>query len=146
MQKNKHNRYINKIYKMNTQRKIFEKLSKTKVELGLVDELEYSLKDLQDFVSEQESVLNDFDGEISKITSIVSDLLRSIEFKVTDMNTFASGKADMNKLMDIASQLGVPVTDLYPPFDEYTALMQEADANSELLSEKAIMLENTGLL
>lgn len=131
---------------MNVQKKIFEKLSKTKVELGLVDELEYSLKDLQDFLSEQESVLNGFDGQMAKITSIADDLLRSMEFTSTDSYTFASGRSDMNKLMDISNQLGVPVTDIYPSFDEYTALMQEIDANSELLNEKSTMLENLGLV
>jgi len=119
---------------------------KNYVELGLVDELEYTLSDLQAFLSEQKSILNSFDSEIAKITSQVSDLYRSIEFVVTDSYTFSSGKEDMNKLMDIATQLGVPVTDLYSPFDEYTSLMQEIEANSELLDEKGIMLNNLGLL
>jgi DNA repair ATPase RecN len=119
---------------------------KNKVELGLVDELEYSLADLNAFLSEQQSVLNSFDSEVAKATSIIDNLMRDIQFKVTDSNTLASGRADMNKLSDIANQLGVPVTDLYPDFDEYTARMQEIDANSELLDEKANMLDNLGLL
>ncbi len=119
---------------------------KNKVELGLVDELEYSLQDLDSISSEQKSMLSDFNGEISKITSLVGDLYRKIEFIVTDSNTFTSGRTDMNKLMDIANQLGVPVTDVFQNFDEYTALMQEIDASSELLNEKLTMLDNIGLL
>ena len=131
---------------MNTQKVIYEKLAKRKIELGLVDELEYSLQDLQSVFSEQKTIISDFDGEIARITSTVSDLYRSIEFNVTDSNTFASGRTDMNKLSDIANQLGVPVSDIYPNYDEYTSLMEQIDANSELLNEKTNILDNLGLL
>ena len=141
---------LNKIGNVRTAKKenlgAIEKSIKNKVELGLVDELEYSLQDLQSIFSEQQTMLSDFDGEIAKITSLVGDLYRSIEFIVTDSNTFASGRTDMNKLSDIANQLGVPASDLYPSYDEYTALIEQIDANSEVLNEKTNILDNIGLL
>ena len=76
MQKKTHNRYINKIYKMNTQRKIFEVLAK-KQELGEIEDA------INAAVARAESYINDLldtsDSYSQELVDIVDSILSASE-------------------------------------------------------------------
>jgi formyltetrahydrofolate synthetase len=136
------NKFFEKLAKVKEAK---ENLSATKVELGLIDELEYSVSDLREFNQSQIALLSQVETKTSAMLEGLNSLVNEAQAMGIDDYSFASGRADMEKISSISEQLGVPTSEVYPSYDEYLSLIDEIESNSNKLMEAFSKMENISL-
>lgn len=138
---------------MNTKKTVFSRMAKgmpkKKIELGLVDELDYSLDTLNDEVGRLAYSTEEwYDENIDKFIEI-RGLLRAVYMHNSE--AFIDPEdvlADMERLIDIklkADELGISVEDVYPNWQDHKQLIEDLDYYQDRFDKQVDELRNLGL-
>lgn len=125
-----------------------ENLSK-KVDLSLVDDINYEFQYLQEEISRMSYVTEEwFDEKFEEFYQLRSDL-RTIYFQNSesfiDSADVAGDKEVLLQIKVKADELGIPVEDVYPDWQEHLDQLDYLDYIEGRFEEQKRELENLGL-
>ena len=125
-----------------------ENLSK-KVDLSLVDDINYEFQYLQEEISRMSYVTEEwFDEKFEEFYQLRSDL-RTIYFQNSesfiDSADVAGDKEVLLQIKVKADELGIPVEDVYPDWQEHLDQLDYLDYIEGRFDEQKRELENLGL-
>lgn len=125
-----------------------ENLSK-KVDLSLVDDINYNFQDLGDEINRMSYVTEEyFDEKFEEFYQLRSDL-RSIYFQNSesfiDSADVAGDKEVLLQIKQKADELGISVEDVYPDYQEHIDQLDYLEYIEGRFEEQKRELENLGL-
>lgn len=141
---------------MNTKQLILNKLKNArketlskKVDLSLVDDINYEFQYLQEEISRMSYVTEEwFDEKFEEFYQLRSDL-RTIYFQNSesfiDSADVAGDKEVLLQIKVKADELGIPVEDVYPDWQEHLDQLDYLDYIEGRFEEQKRELENLGL-
>jgi hypothetical protein len=141
---------------MNTKQIILNKLKNArkqelskKVDLSLVDDINYEFEYLQEEVGRMSYVTEEwFDEKFEEFYQLRSDL-RTIYFQNSesfiDSADVAGDKEVLLQIKVKTDELGIPVEDVYPDYEEHLASLDYLDYIEGRFEEQKRELENLGL-